>query len=186
MTDNELNENDDLNIQIEEEVDVATVITVPIDDTLSNSGEAADAKAVGDALALKADRSELQNAISVDGQTADNQGLILLYGEHINMSSTDSTKVSAAIEAAAARTGADIPLDSSTGAPTVKAAIEAAQSDLLPVGTIYMSTSSTAPAFTGTWVEIRITASWSDLKNGNRNYTDGAGSGTVHFWLRTA
>ena len=59
--------NNDLNEMIEEEVDESTVITVPIDDTLSNSGEAADAKAVGDALALKADKSELQTAIQVNG-----------------------------------------------------------------------------------------------------------------------
>ena len=38
-----------LNEVVEEVVDDATVITVPIDDTLSVSGEAADAKAVGDA-----------------------------------------------------------------------------------------------------------------------------------------
>ena len=34
-------------------VEDASVITVPIDTTLTNSGEAADAKAVGDALAFK-------------------------------------------------------------------------------------------------------------------------------------
>ena len=52
------------------------VITVPIDDTLSNTGEAADAKAVGDALALKADKSELSAAITVDGQEADAPGAL--------------------------------------------------------------------------------------------------------------
>ena len=41
-----------LNEEVEEVVDDATVMTAPIDDTLSISGEAADAKAVGDALAL--------------------------------------------------------------------------------------------------------------------------------------
>ena len=54
-----LENNDDLNEAIEDVVEDADVVTVPIDDTLSNSGEAADAKAVGDALALKADKSEL-------------------------------------------------------------------------------------------------------------------------------
>ena len=44
----------DMNEMFTISFDDASVITVPIDDTLSNSGEAADAKAVGDALALKA------------------------------------------------------------------------------------------------------------------------------------
>lgn len=73
------------------------VITVPIDDTLSNSGEAADAAAVGAALALKADASSV-NAIQVNGQSADNQGLILINGT-------------------------DIPLSDASGAPTIAQAI---------------------------------------------------------------
>ena len=46
-------------------------VAVPIDTTLSISGQAADAKAVGDALALKADKSELAQSITVNGQGAD-------------------------------------------------------------------------------------------------------------------
>ena len=87
----------DLNEVFEETMDDATVITVPIDDTLSNSGEAADAKAVGDALALKADLSQI-TGINVNGQEADNQGMILIDGT-------------------------DIPLSDATGAPTIAAAI---------------------------------------------------------------
>ena len=77
------------------------VITVPIDDTLSVSGEAADAKAVGDALALKADASAV-NQIQVNGQGADNQGLILI----------DAT---------------DIPMSDAVGAPTIASAISSTQ-----------------------------------------------------------
>ena len=84
------------------------VITVPIDDTLSNTGEAADAKAVGDALALKADKSELSAAITVDGQAADAQGAILLYGSHIQVSDSDSTKLDAKLEALGNKTAQDI------------------------------------------------------------------------------
>ena len=54
MADNDLNE------EVVVTVDDASVITVPIDDTLTNSGEAADAKAVGDALALKAERANFK------------------------------------------------------------------------------------------------------------------------------
>mgnify|MGYP002519715366 CR=1 FL=1 len=67
---------ENLNEMVQAVVEDARVITVPIDDTLQNSGEAADAKAVGDALALKADKSELQTAITVNGQAADAQGKI--------------------------------------------------------------------------------------------------------------
>ena len=90
----------------------ASVITVPIDDTLSNSGEAADAKAVGDALALKADLADIAN-IKVNEQAADNQGQIYLNGEDVPMSDTDETTLKAAIESAAGRTATDIPMSSS-------------------------------------------------------------------------
>ena len=118
-----MSEINDLNEVFEEEMDDATVITVPIDTTLTHSGEAAEAKTVGDALALKADKSELQATVSVDGQSADAQGEILLYGEHIPMSSTDERTVQEAVAAAAGRTGADIPISGAAGAPTIQAAI---------------------------------------------------------------
>ena len=116
----------ELNEVVEEVVSDAEVMTVPIDDTLSVSGEAADAKAVGDALALKADKSELQAAITVNGQAADAQGHIIVDASEIEMSGSDTTKVKDAIEAAAARTGADIPLNSTAGAPKISEAIESA------------------------------------------------------------
>ena len=128
------------------------VITVPIDDTLSNSGEAADAAAVGAALALKANAADIAN-IKVNEQQADNQGQIYIDGTDIPMSTTDTTTLKAAIDAAAGRTaadiamgssdsttvaakiasveesatrtGADIPLSDALGAPTIGAAISA-------------------------------------------------------------
>lgn len=115
--------NNDLNEVFEEEIDPTEVITVPIDDTLQNSGEAADAKAVGDALALKADKTELQTAITVNGQSADAQGAILVDGTDVPMSSTDPTTMKAAIEAVDGKTGADIPVDSTPGAQTIKQAL---------------------------------------------------------------
>jgi hypothetical protein len=114
---------ENLNEQVNVTVDDATVVTVPIDETLSNSGEAADAKAVGDALALKADASSVV-AITVNGQAADNQGHIIVDASEIDMSASDSTKVKDAVEAAAGRTGADIPMTSAAGAKKIKAAIE--------------------------------------------------------------
>ena len=119
MADNDLNE------VFEEEMIDSEVITVPIDDTLSNSGEAADAKAVGDALALKADASSVV-AISVNGQEADNQGHILIDGTDIPMSGTDSTTLKAKIEAVDGKTGADIRVSADPGAPTIGQAISEA------------------------------------------------------------
>ena len=98
---------EELNDDIVEEIDDATVVTVPIDDTLSISGEAADAKAVGAALAEKADRSELQTQVKVNGQSADAQGLIILLASHIPMdASATPTYVSGEIAGLKAKTGA--------------------------------------------------------------------------------
>lgn len=114
----ELNENVNLT------VDDATVITVPIDDTLSIQGQAADAKAVGDALADKADRSELSTAVNVNGQSADAQGTILITGEDIPVSDDDQTTLQAAVEAIQDWDAADINVDDSAISPvTVQAAI---------------------------------------------------------------
>lgn len=55
-----------------------------------------------------------------------------------------------------------------------------------PVNSIYMSTSSVAPTFGGTWQEIVIPATWGDLEDGTRSYYYGTGTGTVHFWKRTS
>ena len=156
-----------LNEEVEEVVDDATVMTVPIDDTLSISGEAADAKAVGDALALKADASAI-NTIKVNEQSADNQGQILLTGEDVPLnddedaptiaeavaaeqdktasdipmtSAEDSDTIADAIDALQAKTAADIPMSSALGAPTVAEAVNAA-------GTV-KSVNSTSPDTNG-------------------------------------
>lgn len=123
----------DLNEVIEELVVDPEVITVNIDDTLTVSGEAADAKAVGDALALKADRSELSAAITVNGQSADAQGKIIVYGDQVEMSSTDDTKVQAAIAAVDAKTGATIPVNGEQGAVSIEQAIAAAAGSSMSV-----------------------------------------------------
>ena len=112
----------ELNEIIEEVVDDATVMTVPIDDTLSISGEAADAKAVGDALDLKANLADVKN-IKVNAQSADNQGQIYIDGEDIQMGTGDTRTLRAAIETAEGRTGATIPLDETLGATNIAAKI---------------------------------------------------------------
>ena len=101
---------------------------VAIDDTLTVSGEAADAKAVGDALALKANLSDVIT-IDVTGQSPDLQGHIIIDGSDIKMVSSGETTLKAAIEEQAAKTGEDIVMgdeDSRTIAEAVAEAAEAA------------------------------------------------------------
>ena len=110
----EINMNEEVTMVVED----ASVITTPIDDTLTVSGDAADAKAVGDALALKADISQV-TGVTVNGQSADSQGAIIVDASEINMASDDTTKVNAAIEAIGEKTGADIPIDGEESATSI-------------------------------------------------------------------
>lgn len=106
--------------EISLQLEVMDTVEAPVDTTLSIAGQAADAKATGDAI--DALETSLTQAIAA----------------------------------------------------------------LFPVGAIYVSTSSTAPAFFGTWVEIVIPVTHGDLKDGMRSYSSGTGTGTLHFWRRTA
>ena len=112
------NTSNDMNEEFSIEMADSTVITVPIDDSLTREGEAADAKAVGDALALKADADSVNN-IDVNGEEADNQGHIILTGEHVPVSGEDDTTLAEAIEDLDGRTGADIPLTAAEGSQTI-------------------------------------------------------------------
>lgn len=63
---------------------------------------------------------------------------------------------------------------------------------LFPVGSLYVSTSSSAPTFGGenwNWQEIMLPVTQGDLIDGARNYaakTSGDTPGNLHFWLRIA
>lgn len=87
---------------------------------------------------------------------------------------------------------ADMPADAKEVGDQIdilQSAIASIISESYPVGSIYMTVSDSAPTFTGTWVEIAITATWNQLKTGKRGYAElesGDTGGTVHFWLRTA
>lgn len=134
----------------------STVVQAPVDDTLSIAGEAADAKAVGDAVAdLSADISDNSEDIAAIKNWT---------GEDIKVNSESDDSIAKAID--------DLN-DSILGSA-------------YPVGSIYMSISDTVPDFEGTWQEIVISHSLVQLKNGGANYEPGTGTGTVHYWLRTA
>lgn len=129
---------------IDFEVNPAEVITVPIDATLSVAGEAADAKATGDALALKANISQLSSAVTVNGQAADSNSDILVTAASLPMDSTLSSFVSDEIATLQARTGADIPINAETGADSIEDAVAAAIADA--VGDLAPIASSGSPA----------------------------------------
>ena len=109
----------------------------PIDDTLTISGMAADAKATGDAI--NAAKQELQEEIDA-----------------------------------------------------IETGVESVAGRLFPVGSVYISTSASAPTFGGTnwrWQEILIPTTWGDLEDGQRSYAEkeeGDTSGSLHFWMRIA
>lgn len=74
----------------------------------------------------------------------------------------------------------------------IETGVESVAGTLFPVGSIYISTSATAPTFGGTnwnWQEIMIPVTQGDLMDGSRSYTAAGESdtpGTLHFWLRIA
>lgn len=119
---------------IEFNVTAGDTVAVPVDPTLSIAGQAADAKATGDALALKADRSELAQSITVNGQGADRQGEIIVTAEHVPMDENETSTVAEEVTALKGRTGADIPVNGETGAPTIAEALNAASSGVTVQG----------------------------------------------------
>ena len=70
--------------------------------------------------------------------------------------------------------------------------VDSVPGQLFPVGSIYVSTSASAPTFGGAnwrWQEIMLPVTQGDLMDGSRSYAakgDGDTPGTLHFWLRIA
>ena len=154
-------------------MEVNDVVQAPIDDTLTISGEAADAKATGDAIAAL--KTELEEEIdTVDDKLPDLK--TELEGE------IDDAKgdLQDAIDAVAG----DVD--------DLETALAAVAGTLFPVGSVFVSTSSTAPTFGGAnwnWQEIMIPVTYGDLMDGSRSYeavVEGDVPGTLHFWLRIA
>ena len=115
---------EELNEQVEETVDAAEIITAPIDTTLTHSGEAADAKAVGDALAGKADRSEVQSNITVDGQSKDANGNITVRAQHIPYGTTGNETVKSKLDELAGKTAENIPMTDGENPQSIAEAID--------------------------------------------------------------
>ena len=98
-------------------VRAASTIPTPIDPTLSNQGEAADAYATGQAIA------GVLNGVTVNGKQAVNKAFLVYAGE-ILMSSTDGAQtVAQAIEAAGDKDADEIMYDPEN-LVTVKGALD--------------------------------------------------------------
>ena len=141
-----------------DEIEDATVVQAPIDDTLTLSGYAADAKAVGDRF----------------DELVATAALIPLSSE------PDAPSVQAAITELQSRTGDDIQLhDGDT--VTLADAIGGMYSE----GGIIATDSATAPDIGVELEEVTLPATWGDLKNGTRSYNADGVTGTVHLWRVT-
>lgn len=165
--------------EITMEVEAYQMVQTAVDKTLSIAEMAADAKAVGDAI------GDIEASIS-DLSTSD--GIALTAEDGSPTVYEAITGLQDDVENIGSRTGEAIPIDSGAGAPMLAALIPA----LYPVGAVYISTNSAMPSILtriGEWEEIKIPASWNDIKNGTRSWeTMGSGdtAGTVRFWRRTA
>ena len=126
----------------------------------------------------------VDRTLSLDGMPADAKTV----GDRLNDDEAAITDVAEDVTDILTWTGEDIPI-SAEDQTSISEVISGMTSDPYPVGSIYMTTSSDAPAFDGTWEEIKITATWNQLKTGKRGYEaleSGDTGGTVHFWHRTA
>lgn len=71
----------------------------------------------------------------------------------------------------------------------IDADIDSVYGNLFPIGSIYVSTSATAPTFGASnwqWQEIMMPVTYGDLMSGARNYAAVGldDPGTIHFWMR--
>ena len=144
--------------EITVEMEVFGMTQTPVDKTLTIPDMAADAKAVGDAIA--------DVGSDVADVAADVVAIMQWTGEDIPLN-TDASAPTIA-EAIAGMFANLYPVGSVyvTAAETLPAVIAA----------------------TGTWVEIAVPLTWGDIRTGSRSYVqpgEGFTPGNLHSWLRT-
>lgn len=112
-----MSEANELVEEITLEFEDADVVPVPIDPTLTISGQAADAKATGDAIAAAVGKLRINEKAPVSNA-------VTLYASDIKMSSeAGANTIAEAVEAAANRDANDIMYDSGN-LVSVKSAID--------------------------------------------------------------
>ena len=103
--------------EITRTVEEAEVIPTPVDPTLKIAGEAADAKATGDAIAASVGK------LVVNGKSP-SSNVVNLYAGDIHMSDEEGAQtIAAAVEAAADKDASDILYDADN-LVTIKAALD--------------------------------------------------------------
>ena len=96
----------------------SNTVPMPIDPTLSNEGEAADAKATGDAIAA------IAAVRNVNGETPDSAGNVIINATEIPMSDVPGAQtISEAMVAAQAQTGHTIKYETG-GDETIKTVVD--------------------------------------------------------------
>lgn len=111
-----------------------------------------------------------------------------IVGDKFNDLEADVADLGVDVGAIKEWTGADIPVNAEDDAPTIAEVLDGITSDSWPVGSIWMTISDEEPPFAGTWVEVALTMTIAQMKNGKRGYAaleEGETGGDVHFWLRT-
>lgn len=109
--------------EITRTVEEATVIPAPVDPTLKIPGEAADAKAVGDALAA------LLGKLILNGKSPVSNILTLYAGDILMSSAQGAQTIAAAVEAAGDKDASEIMYDAAT-LTTIKGALDDIYDDL--------------------------------------------------------
>ena len=122
----------ELNDAVNVTVDDATVITVPLVTNLTATNAAPTAKTVGDALAAKVDTAHIMESvvIKVNDEQSDNQGQILIDGTGIPITEGSTTTIADAVEAVDGKTAADIVYDSADPTTSIKAKVDAINTEL--------------------------------------------------------
>lgn len=111
-TPEELIENIDLTVEDN------TTVPMPIDPTLSHEGEAADAKATGDAIAA------IAAVKKVNGESPDSSGDVIINATQIPMTNaTGAQTIAEAMQSAQAQTG-DVIKYESDGDDTIKVVVD--------------------------------------------------------------
>ena len=105
----------------------ASVIPMPIDPSLTNEGEAADAKATGEAIAAVLDREKVNDKTTT---VSGNYKVVVLYASDIKVSDAEGAQTIAEALAASASSTASTIMYDTTNLVTIKDAIDGIKDEI--------------------------------------------------------